>query len=86
MYDKEQIYDEQIAPLMTKIIGICQANDVQMLSSYYLKEKMGDEEEMFCVTCLLPRKKDRNKKLDDASSLILNGQDPFFVAMTITKE
>jgi len=47
---------------------------------------MGDEEEMFCVTCLLPRKKDRNKKLDDASSLILNGQDPFFVAMTITKE
>ncbi|WP_407310550.1 hypothetical protein [Desulfosporosinus sp. SB140] len=62
MYDKEQIYDEQIAPLMTKIIEICQVNDIQMLASYFLKDKTEDEEDMLCTTCLLPAE-NRNKTL-----------------------
>ena len=37
-YDKEQIHDEQINPLMNQIIKICKENDIQMLCSFMLKE------------------------------------------------
>jgi len=38
MYDKEQIYDEKISPLMTQIIQICKENDIKMVADFYLRE------------------------------------------------
>lgn len=35
-YNKEAIYDEQIAPLMTQIINICESNGLQMVASFAL--------------------------------------------------
>ena len=32
--DNEKIYDEQIFPLMTKIIAICRENDIPFVASY----------------------------------------------------
>lgn len=32
--NKEQIYDEQIAPLLTQIIEICQQNGIAMVASF----------------------------------------------------
>jgi hypothetical protein len=32
--NKEQIYDEQIAPLMTQIIEVCQKHGIAMISSF----------------------------------------------------
>lgn len=87
MYDKEKIHDEQIAPLMAKIIVICQANDIQMLASYYLKEETEDDDDMYCTSCLIPDK--GSKYLLDASNVLMNKytvQRPFFMAMTVTKE
>lgn len=46
MPDKEQVYDEQIAPLMTQIIEICRAHKIKMHASFELD---GD---MMCTTNL----------------------------------
>ena len=32
--NKDQIYDAQIAPLMTKIIEVCQQNGIAMIASF----------------------------------------------------
>jgi len=87
MYDKEQIYDEQIAPLMSKIIEICKVNGIQVLASFFLKEKTEDQGNMFCTTCLVPN--EGNKRLSNAANVILFGHEvhkPFLMAMTVTKE
>lgn len=86
MYDKEKIYDEQIAPLMQKIIEICQANDVQMLASYYLRKETDDEYDLYCSTCLIP--KGGSKTLINATNVLLNKytvEKPLLMAVTVTK-
>lgn len=52
MYDKEKIYDEQIAPLMTQVLNICKENDVQMAMQFYLQdaESNPDGEPMYCTS------------------------------------
>lgn len=37
--NKEQIYDEQIEPLMTKILGICQQNGIAMIASFDIEHE-----------------------------------------------
>ena len=38
MEDKEAIYDEQIAPLMTQLLEICQREGVPMFASFQYSE------------------------------------------------
>ena len=38
MEDKETIYDEQIAPLMTQLLEICQREGVPMFASFQYSE------------------------------------------------
>ena len=56
MYDKEDIYDEQIAPLMTKIIEICKEENIPMTAQFALKSHREDdnsqEDPMHCTTIL----------------------------------
>jgi len=47
---KEDIYDDRIATLMTKIIEICKENDIAMLCSFELGA--GSDESLFCTTHL----------------------------------
>jgi hypothetical protein len=85
MYDKEQIYDEQIYPLMGKIIEICKENDMQMIFSCYLRPE--EEGNLRCTT-YLKSKEDNCKSLDDAYKVIQLGyvvEKPYFSAMTITR-
>ena len=86
MYDKEQIYDDKISPLMTQIIEICKENDIQMLFSCYLKTD--DEGDMSCDTYLESKEENCNKLLN-AAKVIRSGyavQKPFFMSATITKK
>ena len=57
MNDREPIYDEQVAPLMTEIIRICLENDIPMVACFQLSDGDRDEDEemgpMFCTTALL---------------------------------
>lgn len=52
MYDKEQIYDEQISPLMSQILKICKENNVQMAMQFYLQdaESNPDGRPMYCTS------------------------------------
>ena len=86
--DKEKIYDEQIFPLMSQIIGICKENKINMVSSFQLRsglEENGDENEGdFCCTTALPmnRKHYPQRFKDFYKSLY---SSPAVLAMTITK-
>ncbi len=33
-FDKEYIYDQEIAPLMSKIIEVCKSNDIPIVASF----------------------------------------------------
>ena len=39
----EKVYDEQINPLMTQIIEICQANNIHYIASFGLVDEDGDD-------------------------------------------
>jgi len=54
MENKEEIYDEQIAPLMAKIIEICQTEQIPMFAEFQYAEID------FCTTCLYPDVEGRN--------------------------
>lgn len=58
MYDKEQIYDNKISPLMQQIIQICKDNEIDMVSSFYLKDVTEEDEKLYCTT-RLPLQQDK---------------------------
>lgn len=51
-WDLEAVYDAEIAPLMTQIIGICKAHGMPMVASFmYASSDDGDD----MCTSLIPR-------------------------------
>jgi hypothetical protein len=65
-FDKESVYDEQLAPLMTQILEICEANEIPMIADFFLKrdEEQGD---LHCTSALAhyPHTPAKTKKLVD---------------------
>ena len=52
-FDLEAIYDSEIAPLMTQIIGICKTHGMPMVASFvYANDGNGGED---LCTSLIPR-------------------------------
>lgn len=51
-YNKEAVYDEQIAPLMTQILAITAEHGIQMLASFALMDKDPNynDEPMVCTS------------------------------------
>jgi hypothetical protein len=54
MENKEKIYDEQIAPLMAKIIEICKAEDIPMFAEFQYSDSD------FCQSYIYPEVDGRN--------------------------
>lgn len=54
MKNKEQIYEDQIAPLMAKIIEICKVEEIPMFSDFQLCDLE------FCTTLIYPDVDGRN--------------------------
>lgn len=53
MKDCEAIYDEQIFPLMAKIIAICEENEIPILCSFRLNDgNEKDPDPLYCTTHL----------------------------------
>lgn len=55
---KEAVYDREINPLMTKVIEICKANDINVLISFSIGVEPDEESASFgnpilCTTALL---------------------------------
>jgi hypothetical protein len=53
---KEQIYDEQVNPLMAQVIKICQEVGIPFVTSFQLTTDEEDEDgAMLCTSCNLPK-------------------------------
>lgn len=54
---KEQVYDEEISPLMTKIIEICKEHRIANVLTFSLKraaeDGSDDGQDMCCTTCMV---------------------------------
>lgn len=73
--DLETVYDEQIAPLMTRIIEICRENKMPVLASFQFAP------DSFCTTAMLF---DGDKRLAMATQMIQEGFVAFAVAPSLS--
>lgn len=71
-WDKEAIYDEKIAPLMTQIIAICNEHHIPMLATFQYKLDGGGDGGL-CTTALLSEEWGTAKQLVAALNLIRTG-------------
>ena len=80
--NKEQIYDEQISPLMAQVIEICKAHKIGVLASFAIP--IPEDFGLRCTTALLEdeylKDADRPKDYLAALQMIRDG----FVAFTRT--
>jgi hypothetical protein len=84
MATKEQIYDEQINPLMAQIIKICDEHNISFVFSAQLTTDEEDEDgAMLCTSCKLPD--DAHQCLKEAASIIYHKR-PRTLSMIITKQ
>ena len=76
---REAIYDEEIAPLMGKIIAICKEHEIPMVADFQLNDDRercselnedGDEVGPFHCTTLLTHFDDTAEKLCDAARIL----------------
>jgi len=93
---KEKIYDEQISPMMTKIIEICKEHNIPTFCTFGLDEdteadltdKDGNLPTLWCSTSLpISEKEKDNKEIGKLYNVKYNGYDvvPNYFTMTITK-
>lgn len=83
---KEQIYDEQISPLMGQIIAICKAHRINMAASFSLDFNEEEDSPLRCTTALAVDMSDEDgfKMVNEAERLFM--PRPLFAAFTITRE
>lgn len=46
MANKEQIYDEQIHPVMAKIIAICKANEIDFFATFHIPNGNPEDDDL----------------------------------------
>lgn len=83
-YDLEKVYDEQISPLMTKIIEICQEHRIPMVASFQYANSE-TEGPAFCTTIMVGGPNTQEVRYPAASNLlkaaaILKPKKPFVAA------
>ena len=80
---REDIYDNEINPLMAKIIAICDAHDIPMVASFQINDDRGAaEEDVLMCTPVLTYGEHVDGNLKRASAEIY--RRPTFAAFTIT--
>ena len=77
--NKEQIYDEQISPLMKQIIEICQEHEIGMVADF---EIPNEEDPHLCCTSSLPGENDQVSHRHSLARSVLMG-DARALAFTI---
>lgn len=81
---KEDVYDNQISPLMTQIIAICKEHKIAMLADFALDEDEDSEDgPLKCTTTLLTDDHDPTDEQIEAMRILLRPA-PSFLAVTIT--
>ena len=67
-FDKEQIYDEQISPLMKQIIAICKENNIHMLCDFFIGNT--EDKPDFHATSYLESPDNNSVNTENAAKLI----------------
>lgn len=76
---KEQAYDEQIAPLMARIIAICNEHQIAHLCSFSLDKETG----LFCTTANLRPERCPPDALITCFDIIVQNRGPSIFAITL---
>lgn len=80
---REQMYDEQINPLMARIITICKEHNIPFVASFQLSADNEDDGPLYCTSCSLPD--GSSDRMKEAADLIYRGK-PGILLATILKE
>lgn len=70
---KENIYDEQISPLMQQVIDICREHKIAMVFSAHLPDE--EQDSLYCTT-LLPGDNDEPNPKFTATAKMIRGDRP----------
>jgi len=79
--NKEEIYDDQISPLMEQIINICKKNNIAMLMSFSIPTE--DDPDLACTTAIVSDECDPPGSLLRAYETVM-GRSPGMPNMMIT--
>lgn len=82
-WTKESVYDEQINPLMTKIIAICNEHEIPLVCTFQYGEEEGVGA-LFCTTVLTNYEKTHVDMLKLARGH--GPKSPFLIAETIATD
>ena len=77
MPTKEEIYDEQISPLMTQIIAICKEHKIANVLSFSLDL----EEGLCCTTCMTQDEFAPPEKFKECVRLLYPQQSPLMMTV-----
>ena len=84
IFDKEDVYDDQISPLMREIINICNEHGIPMIASFTY-EVCEDRGPCRCTTLINNIEGRNDKAYREAHKLIVNGGHQTF-AITVSKQ
>ncbi len=83
IFDLENVYDEQISPLMQQIIAICKENNMPMIASFAFENC--EESNLGCCTTILNDFDDRRvAEFNQALRIIRNEPKVSGFAITVT--
>jgi hypothetical protein len=83
LFDVEKIYDEEISPLMGRIIKICNDNQIPMMAQFCISNEDEEAGELMVTTSLPFDGRTPDDMLDLMRKLIK--PKPFIAAFTIRK-
>jgi len=84
---KEVAYDDEVSPLMVRIIALCKEHKINMAAQFAL-DSNDEGNALFCTTCLHdvdPYDEDGKERMNKLRS-IMYPPKPFFAAFTIFSE
>jgi hypothetical protein len=82
-FDLEEVYDNEIAPLMETIIGICKEHKLPMFATFLYAAN--DEQDDFCSTNLLFKERAIPEALSSLEPIIRRGSSVPPLRMRVTK-
>lgn len=81
MDTKETVYDDQIAPLMSQIIEVCQKHKIAMLANFDLAS--ADDPGLRCITALVDAEYSPPQDFVEAVDLLM--RQPGLIAIAVTR-
>jgi len=82
-FDLEQVYDDQIAPLMTQIIDICKANKLPLFATFLYGHDPDNGGGQLCTTSLLFKEREIPPEMEELPATMgLVRRAPFRIRVT----